>query len=599
MAAPLSVEVNLADFGLTDAAQVGFAQVGLLRDRKGERLQVYDLRRRQPLLPRVTPRPGRVPTFDGDLFLLSHYDRGNQNRLGGYFNGFAREPSRAEVRLGPAPGGTRALTLSYDRRATGFAGLWIHLFDLQERAARRVYLDSRPFSHLAFRLCGPAERVLLKVADRAFEAREDALPVGTLDRFARKAGGRSCWREIFVPLDRLPARLKREELASLVLEVVAPGAGRLFVRDVAFSRRSDVTLPTAAPRRETPSRTRLALWLWETARIAGSPAERETLLAFCRREKVTELFLQLPYRKLRAGAAWRIDWQPELLRPLLAALHAAGVRVYALDGDPAFALPAQHGLVLAVLEAVLAHNRAAGPTERFDGFRLDAELYLVPGFASARRTPLMRGYLTLLERVAAKTRPAGLRLGVDLPFWLEGYDKYDEPRALLDGKPFLERVLALVDDLGLMDYRTQGYGADGTIAHARTELAAADRAGKEVFIGLETVELPDETIVELGPEGRGAALVVAPLPGGKARLTWWPAGATPGALPDGARRLGQLETVFVPASKLTFQHKRPDELTRVRRETLLELGGAKSFVGFAIHSYESYRPWLARHGQPR
>ena len=50
----------------------------------------------------------------------------------------------------------------------------------------------------------------------------------------------------------------------------------------------------------------------------------------------------------------------------------------------------------------------------------------------------------------------------------------------------------------------------------------------------------------------------------------------------------------VPSSKLSFARYSRNELEVVMDQTARELQHFASFHGFAIHSYESYRPWLER-----
>jgi hypothetical protein len=50
-----------------------------------------------------------------------------------------------------------------------------------------------------------------------------------------------------------------------------------------------------------------------------------------------------------------------------------------------------------------------------------------------------------------------------------------------------DRLLEIVDNVGIMDYRTSAAGPDGIIAHARETLRAAERASTaRVYVGVET-----------------------------------------------------------------------------------------------------------------
>ena len=154
-----------------------------------------------------------TPPFDGTVFLLGHFDRGNTNRLGGYFNGFARAPSTSAVSIARAPDDGPALAFSYDRAAGSFAGFWIHLFDFKLHPTQRVFFDASPFNYVTFAIRGElgGEDLELRIADRSEEQREASLPIGDVASFL--AGGRveATWQRAWVPLGELPPALNRRE----------------------------------------------------------------------------------------------------------------------------------------------------------------------------------------------------------------------------------------------------------------------------------------------------------------------------------------------------------------------------------------------------
>ena len=55
--------------------------------------------------------------------------------------------------------------------------------------------------------------------------------------------------------------------------------------------------------------------------------------------------------------------------------------------------------------------------------------------------------------------------------------------------------------------------------------------------------------------------------------------------------LARIARTEVPADKLTFADRDPSYLDPAMRHTVFELDELNSFRGFAIHFYESYRPW--------
>ena len=67
----LSQEISLIDWGLTDPSQIGYVSVGVLDKKEGKELIVYDIRRQRPVVKEPEGPRGRLPSFKGDLFLVS------------------------------------------------------------------------------------------------------------------------------------------------------------------------------------------------------------------------------------------------------------------------------------------------------------------------------------------------------------------------------------------------------------------------------------------------------------------------------------------------------------------------------------------------
>lgn len=590
----LSREVDLSHWGMGGIEDIGFVSIGVLHGPDQDQMVVYDIRKKKPVF-QIPDRPwGAAPDFSGNTFLVADFNEGNVNRLGGYFNSFSRAPSTADVTLNSLPEGDQALTFAYTRDTSGFAGFWIHLFDFKAPPAQRVFLDSSPFRFLTFSIRGEhgQEALRLQVADREWETKEDSLPIDGVGAFLPGGGITREWQRAWVPLKSLPARIDPKELASVVF-TVERGGGRVYVRDLAFttSRAVSAVLSEAPPEASAPRGK--GMWLWETAGLLGNPEAQDRLRSFCRDQRITDLFLQLPYRAEGEAGGWKISWDRPGMRELLTGLHSAGLICHALDGDAKYALSEYHDKVKATVREIIRFNRDSEPEARFDAVRYDIEPYLLPRFAGVHKEAVLRQYLALLKELKETTSAAGLDLGVDIPFWFDARSRFYEPVAELDGRPVTEKILDLVDNIGIMDYRTRAYGADGTIAQAVNEMLYAEKLGKSVFVGLETVPLPDETILDF-EKGRGPpTLRIRKLDGTRARLEWSPTGSGP-AEEEAGQALFQTNRIEVSASRITFQDKTWEDLDAVMRKTAREFGRYKSFYGFAIHSYESFRPWLAR-----
>lgn len=589
-----SKEVSLSDWGLSHPSEIGHLSIGLLHKKDKDEIVIYDIREHKPILKIPEGSRGRVPYFEGDYFLVSHFDQGNINQLGGYFNGFSRHPSKSNVAIAKTPDGTSALTYSFENQSPGFSGFWIHFFDFKIAPSKQVFLDTTPFAYLTFSIRGEQgdEKIMLRTADRSLEKKEDSLLIGEVSSFLPQGKVEKEWQTVWIPLSKFGARINRKELANVVFQVAENGSGRIFIKDLAFTKEKGATILKTKNNQSQSCPSNKAMWLWETDKILKNPEDQNTFLDFCQRHKFTDIFVQIPYEAKKEGTEWKVIWDTTGMPRLISRLTQAGIRVHALDGDPRFVLKEWHGRTIALLKNIIEYNQAVSPEERFYGIRYDNEPYLLPGFGGVNKESILRQYLELAKKSQALAQEGGLVFGVDIPFWFDGYNEYFEPVATLEDRLMSEQIIDVVDNVGIMDYRTVAYGADGVIEHGTGELRYAAKKGKKVFIGLETVWLPDETIYEFSSRGTGNKVLIKSLDSKRIRITFIPKDKS--IDPKGAFQLHQTRHVKIPSSKLTFDQKKPDDLEEVMRLSEKELCRYPSFHGFVIHSYESYRPWLEK-----
>jgi hypothetical protein len=344
------------------------------------------------------------------------------------------------------------------------------------------------------------------------------------------------------------------------------------------------------------------------------------LLDFLEQEGFDRVFLQLPGVPGRAGRPGEIPIDVESLRPLVASLNSHGMKTYALDGAPHYALPVYHEGVLRTIDHVARYNLAVEPQERFFGVRFDIEPYLLPGFHGPNRSEILTELLQLTAASVQRAHESDMLYGADIPFWYDAPSEgsFQQVTVEYEGveKPVSEHILDLVDDVSIMDYRTEAHGADGTIRHGLGELSHAERLGKPLFIGIETSPLSDELLIDFQgepneggpPVSLGSPLVALGQAGDSAHAAYLSGSSDPKArseaLSSWTDRAGiGLEGVSwwpvgnqveVPASKISFSGQDPRILDRVLRDTAEEFGGYAAFAGFAFHHALSYKRLLGR-----
>ncbi len=368
----------------------------------------------------------------------------------------------------------------------------------------------------------------------------------------------------------------------------------------------DPDSPNARPARET------ALWVWQTARILRDADERAAFLDFVESQGITRIFLHLAWAEGDAPRAGFTPFSGEEIGPLIADLRARGALTYGLDGDRDFVREENHAGVWRTVERMVEHNRSVPEEQRFYGIRYDIEPYLVPGFQGPFRQRYLDAYVTLLSGVSRIARSGGLRVAVDIPFWFDAPDEesgiYME--ATLDGRRagVLDHILSLVDDIAIMDYRTEPLGANGALAHSYHELELAASMGVDVFVGVETVPLIDEDLHTffgpfadgLPPHADARWLVLEERADGRGRL--W--------LVDGGPQLAEVRErsadavslrywpagrpIRVAADAQSFHNLGPDAMRSVTNEIIRYLSGEPAFAGLAFHDYMGLRELLQR-----
>ncbi len=584
----LTYEMDLAQWGLEDPSDVGYLSVGIYHEKSGERLVVYDVRRKKPVIEQPAEPQGRIPRFEKGIFLLDDFHRGNTNRLGGYFSSIIRAPSESRVTIDKAPDGRQSLCFTYSQKSPGFSGFWIHLFDFKIPPVERAFLNSTPFQYITFDIRGEegGERLVLQVADCAWERKEDSLRIGNVGQFLPSGKIQKEWQRAWVPLTRLPEGIEREVLASLVF-LAQSGRGKVYIGDIAFTDAKDAPILLSPEKKKYVPSLHRGMWLWNTKDLLGHDEEQIKLAEFCGQTGITEIFLQLPYEVEEKNGAKEIVWDRSGMALLLSRLHHKGIKVHALDGDPRFALRPWHRHVLDTMQTIVLYNKTVQPDERFDGIRYDNEPYILPEFSGIQKESIIEQYLELLSLSKEVAESAGLEFGVDIPFWFDQKNEFFEPIAEIHNRPLTECILDIVDNIGIMDYRTSAYGADGVIAHALGELQYASEKGKKVFIGLETTAVPDETILEFGKGLGPSRMHIEKLQGTKVLLHWIPEGAESDVKSD--LFLSQKKKIFVQAGKLTFADRDIGELIDTMEKAEYEFQEYPSFYGFAIHDYQSFR----------
>ncbi len=266
----------------------------------------------------------------------------------------------------------------------------------------------------------------------------------------------------------------------------------------------------AAPNTDVPR----ALWVWDATVITGAQ-QRKSLFDFCAQKAVSVIYVSVgdvfSAKQREVGDAKHVT--APMLAEFVRAAHAKNLQVEALDGDPEFALAANHAEALGILRKALAYNAAAAPDARLDGFQWDTEPYVLPAFNAGpeAQRALFAQYLDSMKEMRdAVAQTPNLRLSICIPWFFDGAERALDWNGASKAPSFhlLDLLASLPSgELVLMAYRDKATGSNGTIEISRGEIEyAAQNAPKvKVWIGQETLDVTgDPPSITFFQEGESA-----------------------------------------------------------------------------------------------
>jgi hypothetical protein len=247
---------------------------------------------------------------------------------------------------------------------------------------------------------------------------------------------------------------------AIVASVLAP---------TAFAKAAMVpTHPTAASVSKQPSAI-TSMWAWGNSvdpavdeRGLGEAGMAPAAIAsFAKARGLTNVYLSTPWASNEgAVAAW--------LKQSVAALHADGIRVSALGGDPAWLSQP------ALATQWVSNAMSAAP---FDGIQFDLEPWA--GNPNVDYSVVTPQYVSLVHQVRAVA--GGATVSADLPYWLA--------TTSFGSSTVFATLAASVDSVAIVVFADHAVGAGGIVPLASPAVQTAAKLGKPFSIGVET-DLP-------------------------------------------------------------------------------------------------------------
>ena len=245
-----------------------------------------------------------------------------------------------------------------------------------------------------------------------------------------------------------------------------------------------------------PSAPIRGMWVWDFEAYE-TRKERERLIDLCRLEGITLLLVQVHYRtdpntKLPTGMQ-----DSQAYGDLIQECRKTGIAVEALEGDSHWAIKAGQADFWPKLTIILDWYKSQPANRRFAGLHLDVEPYLLKDFDTPYKLQILREYVEFMAKVRNRVKKVSpdLIFAADIPFW---YDVYPEDEYLnhcvveFNGvkKSTSSHIQDICDYIGIMSYRRHAVGENSIFDISVGEMNYAEKIGKKVFLGVET--MPDQ-----------------------------------------------------------------------------------------------------------
>ncbi len=253
-----------------------------------------------------------------------------------------------------------------------------------------------------------------------------------------------------------------------------------------------------------------SMWVWEqdTRDAIYDPAKAQALLDFSSAKNIKTLYL---YSDSYLGVD-DVTAHPDYYRSFISKAHAQGIQVDALLGSMylktwEYILPEKRADALAMVNNVLGYNGSSSSAQKFDGFNVDIEPYILSDWDS-KQTYYAGLYLDTVAAQKQLIANSGQALdyGLCIPRW------YDDVSALQNiayngqVKPLYQQIQDMSQYVSIMDYVNS---AGAIVYDASNELGYADSINRKVDIGVETQDIQPSSSTFYGFTEQGMESVLA------------------------------------------------------------------------------------------
>ncbi|WP_156911751.1 hypothetical protein [Salibacterium aidingense] len=212
-----------------------------------------------------------------------------------------------------------------------------------------------------------------------------------------------------------------------------------------------------------------ATWIWDLENLEEN---QEEAVSFLNNQGVNLVYLHIDLK----------NFNSDTFQSFIKRASDKNIEVYALGGDPNWALTKNQESLDTFVSTVKDYNRKAEVEEKFQGIHVDIEPYLLPEWKSDRENVVTQ-WINNLEHLKNQVKPGSeLTISGDVPFWINqvkipGKNKYVG-----------DWMISTLDSITVMAYRDHTDGENGIKGIVSPLVEQAANRSKSVVIAVNVIE---------------------------------------------------------------------------------------------------------------
>ncbi|MBM7572970.1 hypothetical protein [Aquibacillus albus] len=212
-----------------------------------------------------------------------------------------------------------------------------------------------------------------------------------------------------------------------------------------------------------------ATWIWD---LDSLEENYEDVISFVNEQGVNLIYLHVSLRSFD-----KVNFQSFIKRA-----SEEDIEVYALGGDPNWALTKNQKSLNEFVSIVKGYNRQVTEEEMFQGIHVDIEPYLLPDWEN-NNDEIINQWINNIKHLTKQAKfGTELNISGDFPFWI------DEVKIPGESQSVGEWMISKLDSITIMAYRDYTDGKNGIRWISSPLVEQAANHNKSVVVGVNVIK---------------------------------------------------------------------------------------------------------------